>query len=758
MELKNLLTKLKQKEEAPETFFAVEVAEDTVKSAIWTVVDGHTKVVKIGTSRSWDGQSEDKLLTAVDQSISDASDNLPQDPSGVVFGLPESWLDKEDISKTKKTYLKKLCQELELKPLGFVMTNNAVIQYLKIEEGTPPSAIFLQLNSSEINLSLVKLGKTIGTQLVGRSDDLGADVEEGLSRFDKIDTLPSRMILYNGQSDFEEDKQQLMSYDWEEKLPFIHFPKVESLPNDASIKAVALAGGSEVAKSLGFTIKPPVKKDQSGEPDKPSDSKPETTTDFSSKSSTAKSLGFSTADAAKSIDQSADSPSPDEAKDAPEQYAVEVPQQDKQDNFDEPAIPEKTSPAFITSTVQLFKSTSQTIADKLKNLKALRKTPKTPTLIGLGLGLLIIGFFAAYWYIPKAKVIIYVEPKSVDENLEITIDSDATTLDIETNTLPGKSVDISAEGSKSIPTTGTALVGDPAEGDITIYNKTSSSKTFSSGTVLIGTDNLSFTIDEETTIASRSSEEDSEGVITITPGRAQAKITAKSIGPESNLSDGTKLQFKQFSEDDYYAKVEAGLSGGTAREVKAVSKEDKANLLDSLTEELKQKAQQDLQDELGDDQQLVDVEDQDELITKTYNHDVDEEADNLTLEAKLEYTSLSYRQNDLDLLLQQATKEKIPDNYQLSESSELELEPAVLNKDDTATIDVTFEAQLIPKLDFNDLKSNLKGKYPHIIQDYLASISGFVKADITITPNLPEKLKTLPRVTKNITIEIKTQD
>ena len=42
----------------------------------------------------------------------------------------------------------------------------------------------------------------------------------------------------------------------------------------------------------------------------------------------------------------------------------------------------------------------------------------------------------------------------------------------------------------------------------------------------------------------------------------------------------------------------------------------------------------------------------------------------------------------------------------------------------------------------------------HLAKDYLnREVSGFVRAEIRIRPNLPEKLKTLPHVVKNIDIE-----
>ena len=359
MEIKNLLNKFKAKEEAPEQFFALELSDDILKSAVWTVLDGQTKVVKIGSNQIWDGKNETALIEKVDQSISDASDNLDPEPSGVVFGLPETWLEKNQIVSSKKALLKKICTDLDLKPLGFVNTDTAVIQYLKIDEGTPPSAIFLKLASAELNLSLVKLGKVLGTELVGRSGDLGPDVEEGLSRYKKIDTLPSRMILYNGQSDFEEDKQQLISYDWEEKLPFIHFPKVEVLPNDASIKAIALAGGSEVAKSLGFDIKPPVVKGGSELQAKADPDEVGTSSEPSSKKAqpldepTAESLGFSPKDIAKDIEPK---PEPSVAPKSEPYPETAVPDPEPSDVFEssDKSKPKLSMPGFVPGILGFF--------------------------------------------------------------------------------------------------------------------------------------------------------------------------------------------------------------------------------------------------------------------------------------------------------------------------------------------------------------------------------------------------------------------
>ena len=709
MEIKNILQRLRPQKEAVEHFFAVEVTDDTVKSAAWTVIDGQTKVVAIGPTQNWDGKSQEALVEAVDQSISIASKNLPVEPDGVIFGLPESWSDEAGVITAKKPLLKFICEQLELKPLGFVVTDTALMAYLKIEEGAPPNAIFLQLNSADLSVNLVKMGKSLGTQLVGRSDDLAADVEEGLSRFDKVDTLPARMILYNGHTDFEEAKQQLISYAWEEKLPFIHFPKVEALSPETTIKALALSGGSEVAKSLGLEIKPAVKE----EPIKES-------------VATAASLGFvSDADIANTIPVEEPEPEP---KPEPE-------------SLPEPAT-ETPKPKFefgpLIAKLQLIKQ-------KMRGNKLM--------FVGGGVVLLLALLIGFYWYVPKATVTLVVESRVVDESLTIKVDPKAQTLDPQNNVLPGQPVEVNVSGTKSLPTTGTAIIGDPARGEVTLYNKTNQSRTFAAGTDLVGPNSLGFSLDTETTIASSSSS--TEG---ITFGKATATVTADAIGPNGNLAAETALSFKQFSDDDYSAKVSVGLSGGTAREVKAVFEKDQTDLATALTADLQLEAENQLQTNLGADRALVPVNSDEALTDQAFNHDEGEEADSLQLEARLSYTGLSYSKQELDLLLQNAIKAKVPDNFQLSQSSEINLSSAQLDDNGRATVPVSFKAKLIPRLDFNEIKNNLKGKKINLVEEYLATLPSFVRAEIKTTPNLPGWLKTMPRAAKNITIDVQIEE
>ena len=84
MEVKEILKKIRQQEqEKKEHFFALELDEDLVKSAVWTVEEGVVKVLAIGETQSWGDEKE--ILEAVDTSLSSAAEKLPSPE--VLYGV-----------------------------------------------------------------------------------------------------------------------------------------------------------------------------------------------------------------------------------------------------------------------------------------------------------------------------------------------------------------------------------------------------------------------------------------------------------------------------------------------------------------------------------------------------------------------------------------------------------------------------------------------------------------------------------------------
>lgn len=743
MQLKNIFSKLKSKPEAEEVvYLAVEISAESVKSALWTVAAGKTEIIKIGSLEDWDGKNKELLLNAVDQSISNVAEKAKTEPQGVIFGLPEAWVKEDKIKIEQKELLKFICQKLELKPLGFVVTLESLIAYLKLKEGTPPNAVFINVQESQSLISLVRLGKVQGTELVGRSEDLAADVKEGLARFKRVENLPARMVVFNGAASSEEYKQQLASYDWVEALPFFHFPKVEMLTVHESIKAIVIAGGGEVAKSLGFEIKEKKEEEEKDEVTGREEKKEvKTAEEEEGEETTAADLGFVQD---QDISQAQVEPEPAPKQESESRYAPE------------PIIKGEQPHLAPVSFAAKLKAGLKKIFLKLQF--ALPGGKKRRFVILLLLLLISIGIVSAfYWYVPKARVTIYLIPKTIEKELGVVIDTSVSKIDSGDKVMPGEERKVEIEEEKTINTTGEKVVGDRAAGEVVVYNKTDGAKTFSAGAVLIGPDNLRFTLNEEVSVASKSSEME-EGGEKIVYGKTSVKITAAQIGIESNLGGGSSFSFKDYSSSAYSAKTEDGLSGGTSRQVKVVSQEDRESLLEELEKELKEKGVFELEKGLSEQEEMFSEALIVETLGEKYSAKEEEEADQLTLNLRLEVQTLVYQKSDLRSILVDVLKNEIPEDFVFDpEKSEIKTGDVVKDKE-KSEIKVAVKAHLLPKINFGEFKNNLKGRKLEIFEEYFQNLPNFVEANVEIRPNWWGLMKRLPSRSENIIIETEIQE
>lgn len=705
MEVKNLFSKFAPSEEKKEHFLALEIAPKYTWAAVWQVERGKMKILSLGSKKKWDGKNLKSLTTASDTSLASALENLPEEPNKVVFGLPETWVSNNKIVPPRLVDLKALCQKLDLKPLGFVVTTEAIIQYLKILEGAPLSAILIHVGKVEILLTLVKLGKNLGTQVIGRSEDFGADVYEGIARFSKKETFPSRILLYD--TDLESARQVLLSYEWEESL-FLHFPKVEILEEEVTIKAVATAGGEEAAKSLGLK-----------------------------REVLAKDFGFLQGKDVmeeKKIVEKVEKPAEEEPKELKKKFVL---------------------PKFRLPEFRLPKIKIPHFELPRFSLKA-----RLPLIIGVvALFLFILGgaAMALYWYLPKAQVTIFVEAKSLEKEIEIGIDPSLTLVDFAKRQIPGEIVEVKVKESKERNTTGEKLVGDRAKGEVTVHNFTSSSKSLKKETIVVGPDNLEFSLDVDIIVASASSTFDENWNEVVSPGKTKVAVTASKIGPEYNLASGSEFDLKGYSSSSYRAKNEKAFSGGTSRKVRVVSAEDQEELLAELTAELEEKVKEELAKKAPEGKKILEEGILTSVVSRDFDKAVGAEAEKLELELEMKAKTPTYSPVDLNNLSERAIADSIPSGFVLKKI-EIKTGEGKIKEEETAVFKAHLKAGLIPDLDLREIKKNLLGKYPEVGKEYLRSLPSFVRAEIAITPNLPPRLRMFPRFAKNIEVKIEIKE
>lgn len=672
----------------PEHYWSLVIGKTWVEAGIWRVVGGKTEVVAEGGGASWQEDDEKTLAAAADSTLSAAAARIEKEdvvePTKVVFGLPPSWTEEGNIKKEKLGLLKKLSQELELSPAGFVVIPEAIVYYLKTKEGAPPNIVLVGVFESEIDVSLVQNGKIQKTVEVARSMSLSADLAEGLARFTGNEQHPSRIVLYNHKvSDLEEAKQNLLSADWKEAgISFLHTPKVEILDEDIAVPAVSLAGGAEVGRATDVQTQDEQAQEEQEEIVEEAEKPVEELTEVNPAD-----LGFSPA---------------------------------------QPQEPEPRAANYLTGVKSFWES----VRLPQISFPRFRGGRSVASIVFVIIFFLLVGSSLAYWYLPKANVTIYVAPKRLEKEIELVVD--------------GQVVEGTVSGEKTTQATGTKTVGDRAAGKVTVY-RTGPSLVLPAGTTLTSQNGLKFTLNEQTQVASGSA---------VKRGEVGAPVTATDIGAQYNLAGGTTFSVGNFSESDLGAENKEAFSGGSSREITAVSEEDRKGLEEDLSEELEARALEQIKNRLGENELLVGSTAEFTAKTRNFSHKVGEEASTLKLNLEGGVKALVVPKNELNSFLMSKLESEVSQGYLLRpEQIQVEFKEG----EDEGEFKVQVVANLLPQVNPDEIARSVAGKYPDVAKSYLSSIPGFTRAQIDLSVRLPGKLRTLPRIAKNIQVEVSAE-
>lgn len=744
----------KNQKQGPEHFWSLVIGKTWVQAAIWRVVGENTEVIAYGNTVSWQDGHDESLIEAADGSLSAAAasiDNEASEPNKVVFGLSPAWIQEGTIRQERLGILKKLSGELELTPAGFVVIPEAISHYVKSREGAPLNAILVGLAEDSVDVTLVQNGRNLGTVEVAQSISLGSDVAEGMARLPSLAHYPSRIILYDHKvGNLEDARQNLLDTNWEQaKISFLHTPKVEILPEDAAVTAVSLAGGAEVGNAKRivlpeeeekFTAKEDFQNQQVEEAVIPDGGQAEEVA--------ANNLGFV--------------------------HGEDVAQQDLPAKVSQDQNITPVTPDYALDTAPVGKKAARFMPSfGVLGLFAGIKFPNFG-LRGAGVaGITAVGFLLClagggllYWYLPKAEVTVYVAPKKLEKTLKVRVDPKLSVINQAEKIIPGAAKESVVLGDKTTSTTGTKTVGERAKGQVIIYH-IGGATVIKSGAFLAGPGGLKFALDNDINVAS------SSGITS--PSRTQASVVAADIGSQYNLAAGSKLSVGNFSRDSFEAQNENAFSGGTSRSVSAVGEEDLARLEKDLTGELLGKGLASTKNLLSSGEVLIEDSAVLAVGTKDFSHKVGEEATTLKLSLQGKVVATVVPRDAVNALVMADLEKDVPAGYTLKEdqvdvSYKVERESPKEKKKDgkkqTGTsqtdvptsknfaLNVEIVANLLPKVDLEKTARSVTGKYPSVAREYLATIPGYVKADISFSIQLPGKLGTLPRIAKNITVKV----
>jgi hypothetical protein len=732
----NLKDFLANRDKPPELYWSLVIEKGWAQSGIWYIGEGSAEVIALSPPAAW--EVEEELVGACDAALSSAVAKLPEnydEPNKTVFGVPSSWVKGGEIEDKHIAKIKKVCTELSLTPVGFVVLPEAIAHLFKSEDGTPLSAVIVGLGKEELEVSVFKLGNLAGSTTVARSVSITDDVKEGLSRFEGAAPLPSRIIVYDGRGgELEEAKEELTKNDWdvEGAIKFLHTPKVETLVSDRKVLATSLAGAAEIAninkvtapeaeeKPVEATLPPAVEIENVALPE-----------DLSS----AEELGFMI----------------DEDVSLSEKPDFELPESPVTVKEPEPPLPEhhirhhqSEAVNHVSNAKKLFHGFSSKVKLPSYNTAAIRKP--NPILIILGSLILLVVLTVTYIsFVPKAEVTIFVAPKSYQEQVTLTFSTDGA-FDLSKGIIPATLVSSSATGDKTKSTTGTKLVGERATGSVQIANGNGNPINLAAGTVLTSTSGLKFVTASEASVSGQ--------LIPGSPGTATLTVTAQDIGAQYNLAKGEIFKVGVFDKSQVAATSQTDFSGGSSQQIAAVSEADQKSLEADLKAELTAQVEEEVGSQVTENQIFVNDLSSVGATSQSFDKKVGDVASTLKLSLTVTANGVAA---DKSKLLEYATaslQSKIPQGFALRNSQiSFKFKYAGTGEGNlTYTTDIS--ANFLPMVDTDELQKKVAGKSIPAVEEYLTSVPGYARAEVKLNPHLPGPLSLLPRVKKNISIEV----
>lgn len=365
-------------------------------------------------------------------------------------------------------------------------------------------------------------------------------------------------------------------------------------------------------------------------------------------------------------------------------------------------------------------------------------------LIGAGGLLLIVFWFWAFIIAPKAKVIIKTDTTTASAFADFTAKTDATTLDLTTNTLPAELKSVKKSSTETVPATGEKNVGEKATGTMTVYNCTDDTVTLPAGTKFTN-NGLAFTTN--TAVSVPNSDFFSNGNCKKNQ-KADVAVTAAAPGDQYNLSGGREY-LSNFSST--LTGVGSAMTGGTNKIIKVVSDADveaanqKASASNTnITEELRalmaQSQMVGINDTLSNDAPVVNA-----------TPAVGQEAGEVTVTIEISYTMVGVKETDLKMLIEQSVAPTIDINRQ--KVLDAGIKDAIFRVINKSATDYKINLQTLvvigPNLDEAEIKKEILGKKRGNAENLIASRPGVKEVRISYSPFW---VLSTPKAAKKITI------
>ncbi|OGH10943.1 MAG: hypothetical protein A3B38_04265 [Candidatus Levybacteria bacterium RIFCSPLOWO2_01_FULL_36_13] len=753
MNISNLLNV--GKKEDKEYYLSLILRNEKAKAVIFEKTGSNLKYISSSEeefTNTIEDASLEEFLNVLDKAVSGAETSLGTSPDKykTILALKDNWIEADKIKKEYLDKLKKVGEELSLDPIGFLTFSESVTNLLQKEEGAPVTAILAEIGKKYLTVYYIKSGKIMEARTTEIHEGASFTVDTLLKHLETPAVMPARVILLN--SDEDELTQEFLNHQWSKSLNFLHIPQIMMLPANADVKAVLLGAATQMGATLQFDENQIVmEKREEGEEENVSknevaeeikaEDKETGDLDYVGQEGSMDFFGFSNADVAKNkprYEKPKDSVPSENLNEVSEEIPEDVKiREEKKSNLGALGVLliEKAKTSFT-------KARSLVAKDSLRNLNI---RDKKMLLIA---GVVILGvilFYFIFLFQAKAKVNITVKTITQTKNAEVTFSPNSSTK-LDENIIEATIVPIEESGSTTIDVVGKKDVGTNAKGTVTVFNNDTDPIKLNEGTVITSSNGLKFTLDKTISIASASGD-----VFSGTkPGTANVEVTAEKIGTEYNLPSDTK--FTIGSNKAIGAKNDNAFSGGTKKNVNVVSKDDMAKARAALPKALEDKAKEAIAGKIEKGKtilpQFVDTDLSDEKFDKKEG----DESNKLTLNATVAFNYIAYENSDMISLV-----EMLFDSAEvniLKSAIKTDVKKLTVEKNRDTVAELAINVKVLPKLDLNEIKTQIQGQDLQKAQNYLNNLQNVEKVETLFNPSIPFLNSGLPKNPNNIEINV----
>lgn len=739
---------LKKTEKEREFFLAVLLKPHAVGALLFEEQDqklatlSHTEK---NTQKELDALSTEELIEALDSIITRIEGDLPEGEtvSKTIFAVPYEWVEEGKIKKPHLETLKKACEELDLKPIGFIVSAEAVVHSLQKSQGAPITSILVEEARGAVYVYLVRAGNIVEIKKALVEDSLVKGVEKALKHVEKFEVLPSKIVIFDHEG-AERAQQEFLSHNWTQALPFLHFPQVTILEKGAENEAVAAGVASQMGiESRGERA--PRERSLEAREEKEEQDREEKEMDEDIMDSAAQDFGFVKDE---DILEKKEEQAHEEDFSGKETLVVSdsLHYRDTRDNVPYTLTRDTMRSVPFLTFIKRIKIPPIKLPISFMRFETIFAR-KVVFVVPVALILFLVLFSYVYYnLILRVDVTLFADKKTVASDMSLAFSPNVVTS-AKNHELRIASVTLEAEGSDSRETSGKRETGDKAKGEVTVYNKTEQSKKFEKGTAVASSNGLGFVTTDDISVASTSA-------FSTNFSSAKVKVEAAKFGQEYNLPSGTNFTVGDAPTSSYFAKNEGAFSGGTKKNISVVAAKDLSDLEETVTNKAKDHVMGSAAASAGSDSQVLKTPLSVEFTEKNFDKKENDEAKSIHLSAKLKFTFGAYKTADLEALVK-GSHEDIPSQYKLVKGdSSLELKDIKIGKGGSGTTTLHAKAVYAPSLDTRSIAKQISGKGFSRAEEVLRKLPGVPDSNINLRGRLPFMPNFLPFREGNIHITI----